>query len=636
MTSKMKQFLILFIRTKQICWYLKHLKFSRFRGWYETKHKKGAHYILTSPYFHNSPKGRLMQKLAKLSDAEIDKLHGDFLFRFTKKEEVESRPLTAPPVLGKGEKLSYRSPSSGYHSMEEKSRKTTPKLNIDVNNVDQLIKGTPDKNNLKEEKDIGERKSTITDTDTILEEIKIKLNKIEGKRLNNYGSESEMEEKEKDLNPAAENGDAAVKKDPENYDENEHIQNENTSSEKFDKTYPRERGTKSRPSSETSVSVNMKKLEADKPKTKIRSKSAYVNRHDKLQNDDNNTDRYIQPRAKSAMESGKQIQELIPMPYMDHSKPKMVSVGSIGKISLLESISESKYWEDVLLEELAKRQAEQSGNLSGSDSDLGYSDIESNDDFEQYRTSSPKKRSKSKSSRGSGSAILAMILEEERARRRKVRSRSSEYSVLTKRKKSPTTKSPRSNRSSVSMASVNEIEKSLIVKKTPVIDVINANMTEVNIKAEDETVKNETDAELNDKEVVVKKESVEAESSAEKKDSATICDKDKVLIEKANVVVNITEETDSKVDAKHTENENKTTYQGTLNRSNIRKVNEKECIKLETDSKPKKQKKVVILSTSSLEKSSFSKKTTKKSERLVKRMEGSISETLAKRLLSIS
>ena len=578
-----------------------------------------------------------MQKLAKLSDAEIDQLHGEFLFRFTKKKEVESRPFTAPPVLGKGEKSSYRSPSSGYHSMEEKSRKTTPKLNIDVNNVDQLIKGNPDKNNLKEEKDIAERKSTITDTDTILEEIKIKLNKIEGKRLNNYGSEPEMEEKEQDLNPAAENGDTAVKQDSENYDENEHIQNENTSSEKFDKTYPRERGTKSRPSSETSLSVNMKKLEADKPKTKIRSKSAYVNRHDKLQNDDNNTDRYIQPRAKSAMESGKQIHELIPMPYMDHSKPKMVSVGSIGKISLLESISESKYWEDVLLEELAKRQAEQSGNLSGSDSDLGYSDIESNDDFEQYRTSSPKKRSKSKSSRGSGSAILAMILEEERARRRKVRSRSSEYSVLTKRKKSPTTKSPRSNRSSVSKASVNEIEKSPItVKKTPVTDVINANITENDIKAEDETVKKEEDAELNDKEIVVKKESVEAESSAEKKDSATICDKDKVLIEKENVVVNSTEETDSKVGAKHTENESKTTYQGTLNRSNLRTVNEEECRKLETDSKPKKQKKVVILSTSSLEKSSFSKKMTKKSERLVKRMDGSISETLAKRLLSIS
>ncbi|XP_069133072.1 serine-rich adhesin for platelets-like isoform X2 [Argopecten irradians] len=35
------------------------------------------------------------------------------------------------------------------------------------------------------------------------------------------------------------------------------------------------------------------------------------------------------------------------VPHMDHSKPRPVSVGGMGTISLLENISEARYWEDV-------------------------------------------------------------------------------------------------------------------------------------------------------------------------------------------------------------------------------------------------------------------------------------------------
>ncbi|XP_060066479.1 uncharacterized protein LOC132546781, partial [Ylistrum balloti] len=35
------------------------------------------------------------------------------------------------------------------------------------------------------------------------------------------------------------------------------------------------------------------------------------------------------------------------VPHMDHSKPRPVSVGGIGTISLLENISEARYWEDA-------------------------------------------------------------------------------------------------------------------------------------------------------------------------------------------------------------------------------------------------------------------------------------------------
>ena len=40
------------------------------------------------------------------------------------------------------------------------------------------------------------------------------------------------------------------------------------------------------------------------------------------------------------------IDEHVPIPVMEHSKPKTINVGAIGRISLLESISEAQYWEE--------------------------------------------------------------------------------------------------------------------------------------------------------------------------------------------------------------------------------------------------------------------------------------------------
>ena len=63
-----------------------------------------------------------MQKLAKMSDDEIKNLHGEFLFRYTKKNEVEKRPVTAPPKLAKDKSQDPRTPSSGYYSCQDHSK----------------------------------------------------------------------------------------------------------------------------------------------------------------------------------------------------------------------------------------------------------------------------------------------------------------------------------------------------------------------------------------------------------------------------------------------------------------------------------------------------------------------------------
>ena len=87
-----------------------------------------------------------------------------------------------------------------------------------------------------------------------------------------------------------------------------------------------------------------------------RAKSAYSPRTNQLQNGGEEMHHKMngQPqRSQSALGGSRQdvaIEDIAPMPYMDHSKPRLVSVGSIGKISLLESISEAKYWEGIALE----------------------------------------------------------------------------------------------------------------------------------------------------------------------------------------------------------------------------------------------------------------------------------------------
>ncbi|CAC5424944.1 unnamed protein product [Mytilus coruscus] len=51
--------------------------------------------------------------------------------------------------------------------------------------------------------------------------------------------------------------------------------------------------------------------------------------------------------------------ENLPVPHLEHSKPKTVSVGAIGKISLLESITESRFWEDVVEESYRSRKSDE-------------------------------------------------------------------------------------------------------------------------------------------------------------------------------------------------------------------------------------------------------------------------------------
>ena len=267
----------------------------RFRGWYGVRSKKGPHYILMSPCFHNSHRGQLLKNMMKISDSSVKKLHGDFIYRYTKKGQVDRRPVTAPAVMtadeyamkrGRHSKISQKtSPTPGYSS--------TDLLNH-MSDIDEPL--TVDDDSVSHHPDVVDLTSGNREP----------LNESVGSSKGNLSVHSNESKGEVDLDV-------------------------------------------SRDTVETTLSDKVKLMKLidsnDKVISKPRAKSA------QKQAVDNSLAQEIQPRSVSADGDRKCLDELVPMPYMDHSRPKVVSVGSIGKISLLESISEAKYWEDVMKEQ---------------------------------------------------------------------------------------------------------------------------------------------------------------------------------------------------------------------------------------------------------------------------------------------
>ena len=547
-----------------------------------------------------------MQKLARLSDDEIKNLHGEFLFRYTKKNEVEKRPVTAPPKLAKDKSQDPRTPSSGYYSMDEKSARTTPKSR--VQSVKDVTKRKPSPEITEEDKgNITEEFKGGHNTDQILEEIKVKLEKLGGK--NERETEAVCQQDVDSRHETREVEKVEIKEDPLMEEEEEAAAEQR----KTDVIASRESNTSSRDSVETSVSDSIRKLTDEKPKIKTRSKSAYVKRQDKLQNSD---DVYVsaecrQPRSKSAMDRGNLMPSPadIPTPYMDHSKPKVVSVGSIGKISLLESISESKYWEDILLEEIARRKEEQNGNTYSSGSDSAYSDVDSNENFEHLKETRPKKRTKSKSEMDSESVILAMILKEEKQRKKKSRSNSSKNS---KTPRSPLPKSPKSNRS----ASSTPTSKSI---KSPISEKKMSDPTESELKLLNGA---KEDVDESPKEIIENKTEFTNENEEISKQAGSDI--------KTNITSDEKGHTDTFANKRITNN-----YTDNSTTKSIFKSKTKQHVeKLDINDFPPKQKKVIIISSDSFRSSSTPKTPDRKYERLVNRMDGTLSKLLTRRLLS--
>ncbi|XP_060583678.1 uncharacterized protein LOC132739879 isoform X2 [Ruditapes philippinarum] len=343
---------------------------ARFRGWYAARSKKGPHYVLMSPYFHDSPKGKLFQKLAKMSDAEIQKLHGDLLYRKTKSVDLDQRPVTAPAVM----------------TMEEYRAK--------MKENDALLKGR------NAGKSTGSGNITKPHVD-------FKTDEINDIRI----VEKEVDERVKSPEPTE------LDDIVENVDESK-CSLDSSVTEKIKEI------------------TNEKKIDTAVKTGKQRALSAYAHRQDHLKDEQDSVylsgqeGRY--PRSKSAAEvhQTEAIEDVAPMPYMDHSKPKIVSVGSIGKISLLESISEAKFWEDLAIKQQKEKNKQSSEIAAKSEKDdSGTESIgeDAADDAlitEKIASQSKKKNSKNKMHSDEmlkDTDIISLILEDEKALKKKLR-----------------------------------------------------------------------------------------------------------------------------------------------------------------------------------------------------------------------
>lgn len=160
-----------------------------------------------------------------------------------------------------------------------------------------------------------------------------------------------------------------------------------------------------------------------------RAKSAYVHRNEQLQSSRDalylNGEEGRQPRSKSAVVVGHipGVDDMTPTPHMDHSKPKIVSVGSIGKISLLESISEAKFWEELALKQQKERMMEQHKGYTDSEAHCAGDDAADDIYDEEKICCSKKKKGKGRSNENLEDInVLSLLLQEEKMHKRKLRS----------------------------------------------------------------------------------------------------------------------------------------------------------------------------------------------------------------------
>ncbi|VDI13225.1 Hypothetical predicted protein [Mytilus galloprovincialis] len=419
----------------------------RFRGWHNIKHKKGSHFVLVAPSFENSYHGRLHKKLVERTNAPVKKVKGDFVHRFTKKEEVQKpinqdmRPFTAPGnlqpsgtdteavtnMITESPADSCKTVDTGYGSMEDKlgsgssaeSLAKSPDLNTfkSLNDKSQIFEqkmscpkpfesqNVLEKNSKKDGKLINgseeshetarERSMSLKQTLHSDKEMFSGERSLNGTSILQQSSHQNCNESHRNRSSLKHNQTANI------YGHNKCIQNltgENTSvsfktennktmcdksaqetglNDKVDNfkkilsksklekrlTHSQRQIVKSPPALEfTFTSVLNKSDEHDfnSVEQDLNSVEVKTNKSAWFEDDipspgvmsPRNPEIYTKPK--------KEIIDIenLPVPHLEHSKPKTIAVGAIGKISLLESITESRFWEDAVEESYRTRKSD--------------------------------------------------------------------------------------------------------------------------------------------------------------------------------------------------------------------------------------------------------------------------------------
>ncbi|XP_064603423.1 uncharacterized protein LOC135468891 [Liolophura sinensis] len=275
---------------------------ARHRGWHAANTNEGRHYILSSPTHHRSPQAHLHQRLFEKSSKEIRHLHGSYLYRHTPSQQ---------DGIGKARRPSTApSTTNGGHSMDgsQSDSEETKCMGDDMYSVqaEGTIRGLSEAQPLI-------REPTIP-----------KCTKVEPEKCNIPSNDTLTKDEPSRDCP-----------DPlDHASSDERIPAHGVEDEKEDGRQD----------------VNfLPPPSADA-----------VTRQDELTTAETSTSKDIS-KEKSCLSPPP-----LPVPYMKHSKPAVVEVGQIGKISLLENIAESRFYESVAESSGIKKSKITNGSLEPS------------------------------------------------------------------------------------------------------------------------------------------------------------------------------------------------------------------------------------------------------------------------------
>ncbi|KAJ8298586.1 hypothetical protein KUTeg_022646 [Tegillarca granosa] len=366
---------------------------ARFRGWSDVSKKKGAHFILAEHSFENSYKGLLHKKQMKQTNSVVNHIHGDFLYRKTKKNDVtkqsnknSKRPLTAP---------------SSRESVEvENQEEITDVSPTDSNKTVDTGYGSGDE---KSEKEVHDKPEDEIEEPKPLMAWKSETNLLDEKLFLNLENTNKKEtnRQEKRRNTYAE-GEIQTTKNVNTKDTNRKEVRRNTLAE----------------------GENLTKKSKCSAKEKHKNENSFI--------------------AETITNFNEVFANDVPIPQMEHAKPKMVNVGGIGTISLLESITEAKSLEDLYDDDVSCDQGFQDNGQEmvsdiyhdsgheGKENDQNILFIDNNQDA--VKTKKKRKVRKAISDQFFGNSLVLEKLAKEKERRMKKRNGSQSQTTKTMKK----------------------------------------------------------------------------------------------------------------------------------------------------------------------------------------------------------
>ncbi|KAL3842451.1 hypothetical protein ACJMK2_020465 [Sinanodonta woodiana] len=290
-------------------------KETRFRGWHAVQSKDKGHYILIAPSYDSSPKGKLFHKMNKASAEQVKKVQSNYLlYRYNKRKVPAERPVTAPAVMTskrqhsiKGRPCSRESMQTvdtGYSSCDERSASA----------------GNTRANQITHQNGQKHKGSDLSDTSSPCFGI---MESRKGQGLSDFNLQMHQVRDSIEKSPL-ERHDSGMRED--------FLEDVNASWTETPKSSSCPNIPKT-PSRFSNISLHQERLLTDWDETR----QEYIEGEKTI----TKLKQSLDYKDKVSVETP------VPVPYMEHSKPKVVSIGNIGKVKLLENISESRFWEDM-------------------------------------------------------------------------------------------------------------------------------------------------------------------------------------------------------------------------------------------------------------------------------------------------